>query len=208
MENIICVNFKVESEAYQAMTQLKAKAVSEKYIVSQAALIKKENGRINVVDGLDSGFKTADDTLVGGLVGSLVGILGGPLGVLLGGSMGTLAGGTVDVYDAAAGASMIEEVAGRMEDGEVSIIAFAQEEEDEALDAAFTGFETVIIRRDAAVVAEDVRHAAELQAELEREARRKLREEKKGEYKEKIEEQKAKFKAEFDALKNKFERKE
>ena len=205
MENIICVNFKVESEAYQAMTQLKKVAVGEKYIVSQAALIKKEAGKLNAVDGFDTGAKTADETLAGGLVGSLVGILGGPLGILLGGSMGVLVGSTADMYDAAAGTSMIEEVAGRMEDGEVAIIALAQEESDEALDAAFDGFETVIIRRDAAVVAEDVRRAAELQKELEREARQKLREDKKNERKEKVEEQKAKLKAEFEALKSKFD---
>ena len=205
MENIICVNFKVESEAYQAMTQLKTKAVSEKYIVSQAALIKKEAGKLNAVDGFDTGAKTTDETLAGGLVGSLVGILGGPLGILLGGSMGVLVGSTADLYDAAVGTSMIEEVAGRMEDGEVAIIALAQEESDEALDVAFSGFETVIIRRDAAVVAEDVRRAAELQKELEREARQKLREDKKNERKEKVEEQKAKLKAEFEALKSKFD---
>ena len=187
------------------MTQLKKAAIGEKYIISQAALIKKEAGKLNAVDGFDTGAKTADETLAGGLVGSLVGILGGPLGILLGGSMGALVGSTADLYDAAAGTSMIEEVAGRMEDGEVAIIALAQEESDEALDAAFDDFETIIIRRDAAVVAEDVRRAAELQKELEREARQKLREEKKGEYKEKIEEQKSKIKAQFDELKSKLE---
>ena len=44
-----------------------------------------------------------------------------------------------------------------------------------------------IIRRDAAVVAEDVRRAAELQKELEREARQKLREDKKNERKDRCE---------------------
>lgn len=195
MENIICVKFKVESEAYQAMTELKKTAVNDLYVISQAALVKKAGGQLVTVDGFDTGSHTEDDTLTGGLVGGLVGILGG--------SMGALAGGVVDAHEAAAGVTTIEEVGGKLLDGDVAIIALVQEDAFEPLDAAFLKYETFIIRRDAAEVADEIRQAKELQEEMEREARRKLREEKKNERKEKIEEQKAKLKADFEALKAK-----
>ena len=203
MENIICVKFKVESEAYQAMTELKKTAVNDLYVISQAALVKKAGGQLVTVDGFDTGSHTEDDTLTGGLVGGLVGILGGPIGMLVCGSMGALAGGVVDAHEAAAGVTTIEEVGGKLLDGDVAIIALVQEDAFEPLDAAFLKYETFIIRRDAAEVADEIRQAKELQEEMEREARKKLREEKKNERKEKIEEQKAKLKADFEALKAK-----
>ena len=206
MENIICAKFKVESEAYQSMTELKKTAVNSLFVISQAALVKNVNGKIIALDAFDTGAKTDDDTLAGGLIGGLIGVLGGPLGMLIGGSMGALAGSAVDAHDAAAGVTMIEEVADKMRDGEVAIIALVQEDAVEPLNAALSKFETFTIRRDAAEVAEEIRQAKELEAEMEREARKKLRAEKKEERKAKVEEQKAKIKADFDALKSKFKK--
>ena len=206
MENIICAKFKVESEAYQSMTELKKTAVNSLFVISQAALVKNVNGKIIALDAFDTGAKTDDDTLTGGLIGGLIGVLGGPLGMLVGGSMGALAESAVDAHDAAVGVTMIEEVADKMRDGEVAIIALVQEDAVEPLNAALAKFETFTIRRDAAEVAEEIRQAKELEAELEREARKKLRAEKKEERKAKVEEQKAKIKADFDALKSKFKK--
>ena len=89
-EKIISVLFKVESEGYQAMTELRNAPEAEDYIVSQAALIKKENGVIHVLDSFDTGIETENDTLIGGIVGGLIGILAGPLGMLLGSSLGMM----------------------------------------------------------------------------------------------------------------------
>ena len=100
-ENLILVNYKVESEAYQALSELKRETSNANYTLSQAAIVKKENGILNIMDGFVNGATTSDDTWKGSLVGSMVGILGGPLGVLLGGSMGMLIGGAVDANDMA-----------------------------------------------------------------------------------------------------------
>ena len=89
-ESVITVNFDVESEAYQALSEIKRHPDGSGYFVSAASLIKKENGHIVLKDGFDTGVDTADDAAYGSLIGSLVGILGGPLGVLFGGSMGAL----------------------------------------------------------------------------------------------------------------------
>ena len=107
-ENLILVNYKVESEAYQALSELKRETSNANYTISQAAIVKKENGTLNIMDGFVNGAMTGDDTWKGSLIGSLVGILGGPLGVLLGGSMGMLIGGAVDANDMAENASLLE----------------------------------------------------------------------------------------------------
>ena len=203
MESIITAVFSVESEAYQAITELRNRAVTDEYAVLQAALIKKENGQIVPCDGYDTGINTTDDTLAGGLIGGLVGILGGPLGILLGGAWGSLIGSTIDAGDAADSLSLIEAVSSKLEDGETALIALVSEESSAAFDNALSKFNVRIERRDAAVVAQEVEDARELEEEMQKEARRKMREAKKAEKKEKIEEKRAKVKADIEAFKAK-----
>ena len=69
-ENLIVGIFNVESEGFQAMTELKQQALGEKSLIFQAVLAKKENGKIKVLDTFDTGAATVDDTLVGDLVGA------------------------------------------------------------------------------------------------------------------------------------------
>ena len=116
-ENLILVNYKVESEAYQALSELKRETINANYTLSQAAIVKKENGTLNIMDGFVNGATTSDDTWTGSLIGSMVGILGGPLGVLLGGSMGMLIGGAVDANDMAENASLLEKAGDSILDG-------------------------------------------------------------------------------------------
>ncbi len=204
MENVVSVAFAVESEAYQAMSILKRNAVSDLYVISQAALIKKVDGRMVTEDAFDTGATTADDTHLGGLVGGLLGIVGGPVGMLLSGSLGALTGSVIDSVEAGQGASLLEKVSEQFVDGETGILLLAQEENTAALDMVLSKFKTTIVREDAAEVAEEVRHAEEMEREMEREARKKLREEKKEEHKQAVEERRAKMKSDFDALKKKF----
>lgn len=89
-ENIITAVFEVESEAFQAMSELRSHAAADSYIVSEAALVKREHGQIVTKEGFDSGLESTDDTSRGGLIGMTIGILGGPVGMLLGGSWGAL----------------------------------------------------------------------------------------------------------------------
>lgn len=207
-QNIIVSIFEVESEAYQALTQLKQYPGDERSYLSAAALVKKENGVMRTLDGFDTGMNTADDMAVGGLVGALFGILGGPIGILLGGSYGMLIGSAFDTDDALMNASMLEQIARKMVDGEVAIIGLAFEEEEEILDQKLSRFNTTIARFDAAAVALEVEDARALEAEMARQARQELREEKKAERKEKREEKKAKLSADWEGFKAKFQKKE
>ncbi len=203
-ENVVTVLFKVESEAFQAATELKNAPASDDYVLSQVALVKKQNGIVTPCDGFDSGAVTSDDTLNGLLIGSLVGILGGPLGVLLGGTYGALIGSTVDAGDALDGASLIEQVCGKLTNGDIALIALAQESNEDALNAKLSKFDVTIIRHDAAVVAVEVEEAVKVAKELEREAKRQLKAEKKEERSKKIEEKRSELKANFESFKSKF----
>ncbi|MBR2122698.1 MAG: DUF1269 domain-containing protein [Lachnospiraceae bacterium] len=200
MQNIIVASFEVESEGYQAITTLRQFPGEEKSMISQAVLVKKEDGAIKSLDGFDTGAETLNDTLKGGLIGTAVGILGGPIGMLLGGSIGYMTGANLDVIDAIDNASLLEQIAGKLQDGQVALIVLADEEDESVIDGRLAGLNAVIARFDAAVVAEEVETAREVQQEMERQARVALRKEKNEEFKAKVEAQRDKIKEQFRSL--------
>ena len=197
MENVIVAVFKVESEGFQALSELRQAPGSDSYKVPAAALVKKENGFCKYLDGFDTGAKTADDTAIGGLVGMTVGILGGPIGMLLGAGIGSLVGANVDAGDALMDAAMLEQIVGKLDDGTVALIALADEEKEDELDKKLSAFDTVIARFDAAAVADEVARAVEMQKEMERQAKLELRKQKEEELRATSEENKRLINEEF-----------
>ena len=187
-KNVIVAAFNVESEGYQALTELRQAAGGKTYIVSAAALIKKEHGACRYLDGFDTGFNTVDDALKGELIGMTIGILGGPLGVLLGGSYGALIGMAADSGDAALETSMLDQIAGKLGDDMVALVALAGEESPDELDAKLSAFDAVIARFDAEAVADEVEKAYETQAEMARHAMMELRKKKDEEFRKELEE--------------------
>lgn len=188
--NVVVAVFKVESEGYQALTELKQEAGTDTYLVSAAALIKKVNGACAYLDGFDTGVHTSDDTAVGGLIGMTVGVLGGPIGMLLGAGIGSMVGANVDAGDALFGTAMLEQIADKLEDGTVAIIALEVEDTPDELDKKLSAYDTVIARFDADAVADEVDRAAEMANEMARQARLELRKERKEKVRQKIEEKK------------------
>lgn len=187
-KNVVVAVFGVESEGYQALSELRQTAADETYFVTAAALVKKTGDACFYLDGFDTGAHTTNDAAVGGLIGMVVGILGGPLGVLLGGSYGALIGATVDAGDAVFGASMLDQMADKLDDGMVALIALAAEETPDALDEKLSAYDTVIARFDAEAVAEEVDKAYEKQAEMARQAKEEVRKKKEEEFKAQMEE--------------------
>ena len=185
-ENVILANYKVESEAYQALSELKRDTANANYTISQAMIVKRENGKLNVMDGFVNGMTTGDDTWMGGLLGGLIGILGGPIGVLLGGSVGMLVGGAVDAGEMAGDTSLLEKAGDNIADGETAIILLAQEEYETALTAKLNDFDVSITRLDAAEVAAEVEHAKEVERQMAKETREKLRTERTEAFKETV----------------------
>ena len=201
-ENIVIANYKVESEAYQALSELKHEAGNANYTISQAVIVKKEGGQLIAKDGFGNSAEASDDTWTGGLIGSLVGILGGPLGILLGGSMGMLIGEAVDTSEAVGTASLLERASECLADGETAIILLAQEEYETALTAKLNAFEVTVTRMDAAEVAAEVEHAKEVERQVAREARAKLRAEKGESFKAAVEKKSGELKHWFDKLRH------
>ena len=83
----------------------------------------------------------------------------------------------LDAADSAYGASMLEQIADKLDDGMVALVALADEAAEEELDAKLSGFDVVIARFDADKVADEVDRAYEKQAEMARLARMELRKE-------------------------------
>lgn len=203
MENIILAVFPVESEAYQAFTELKRDAASGRAVVSQAVLVLKSGGAIKTQDMFDTGIETTDDTWKGTLIGSCVGILAGPLGMLLGMGIGSLVGGGIDAGDYMQNASLLEKIASEMKDGSTAILALAQEEDAGAFDERFAKYRAQVTRYEAAAVQQEIDDAAAVEHQLNKEARAKLRAQKTEEYKAKLESARRKIAGDFDALKAK-----
>lgn len=173
-KNIVVAVFAVESEGFQTFTELRQAVSGKDYFVSSAALVKKNAEVCNVLDAFDTGAHTANDALAGGLIGMMLGILAGPLGVLLGGSFGTLVGMDVDAVDTVHNVSMLDQIAGKLDDGMVAIIALADESSEDGLDAKLSAHNAVVARFDAEVVADEVDKAYEKQAESARLAKMEM----------------------------------
>ena len=206
MDKIITAIFKVESEGYQALTELKKAPETDNYTVSQAILIKKENNGITTLDSFDTGIETEDDTITGGLIGGIVGILGGPLGMLLGGSIGALAGSAFDLDDALDNESIVEKVTEMIMDGEVCMIALAEEKQAGQIQQMLAKFDVSVVENSAEEVADEIEQAKKAEEELKKEARVKLREAQKQEIKDKVDEKRAELAAGVESLKEKMKK--
>lgn len=201
MENIIVVNFEVESEAYQAFSELKSKKLNDDYIISQAVLAKNNDGRIEALDWFNTGVMTNDDAIMGGMLGALIGVVAGPFGMLLGGSYGALVGSTVDLLDAGQESSMMEHVMKCVTENKTVLITIVQEENTALFDANFEKYQSEITRFDAAEIAVEVEEAQRVEAELAKQARKQARREKKDDLHQKIEARQAEIKGQFEDLK-------
>ncbi len=206
MENnaiILTVIFDVESEGYQAFTQMKQRPITDTYTVLQGALVKKGSNTVDVLDTLSSGVDSTDDTMTGTLIGAFIGLLGGPLGVLIGSVTGQLIGGAKDSSDINRNATLLETVGAKLAEGETAMLLLAQEEPAFSLDSAFDAFSVTLLRRDTAWVQDEVDEGIRVQQELAKEAKRKMHEERSAERKQKMEENRARIRAGFAGLKTK-----
>lgn len=202
-ENIVIVNFSVESEAYQALSEVKERPITNDFTILQAQIVKNVNGKLELKDGFSTDLTTSDDTLNGGLIGSLVGILGGPLGVLFGWSMGSLIGGGIDADDAVNEASLLDKAGESIIEGETALLLLVQGESEEGLNRALAKYQVTVTRFDAAEIAAEVDHAREVERQTAVEARKKLRAQKTEAFKENVEKKSKAIKEKFEKFVNK-----
>ena len=155
-ENVVIINCKVPSEAYQMLSILRQDHDNDSYEISQAAVVKKEAGHLTLEDGFVDGDATEGRGWTGGLIGSLVGILAGPLGMLLGGSVGSLIGDSMDDDELDNKSGLLAKASECLVDGETALLLMMKEEDETALQAKLKGFEISVTRMDAGEIASEI----------------------------------------------------
>lgn len=203
MEYVTMVTFPVESKAYEVFSNLKRTPVTSSYTILEMAVVKNQDGYIVPKDGFDSGKNTTDDTWMGGLLGAVVGILGGPIGILLGGSIGLLAGSIVDDNDAEDENSLLAYCSRNLNEGQTALIALVQEDGYEDFEMQFDNMDCKVMHWDAAVIADEVDQAKEVEKEMAKDARDKLRAKRKADRHDAIEKKRAQIKQKFENFKSK-----
>ena len=201
MENIVVSIFRVESEAFQAFSELKQFGQTENTKLAQVSIVKAEDGIIKVKDSFDLMNSLGSDYFEGGLIGSLIGILGGPLGVLFGFVAGGTIGASISLDKELAKSALITTVSEKLTNGEVAIIALVQENDESVLNAIFEKYQVDIVRWDVATVAAEIESALKIQKDLEHQAKARLIADKKEARREKFDKLKADIKEKFDKLK-------
>ncbi|HEL1661357.1 DUF1269 domain-containing protein [Streptococcus suis] len=197
MENVVVSIFRIESEAFQAFSELKQFGQTENTKLAQVSIVKAENGIINVKDNFDLMNSLENDYFKGGLIGSLVGILGGPLGVLLGFAAGGMIGASIGSDKELANSALITTVSENLTNGEVAIIALVQENDESVLNAIFEKYQTHIARWNVATVLAEVESALQIQQDLAHQAKARLIADKKEARHEKFDKLRANIKEKF-----------
>ncbi|MGM9949051.1 MAG: hypothetical protein ACI33P_02950 [Lysinibacillus sp.] len=202
-ENVLIIYFNIESEGYQALTEISQDDFSqgESFLIAQASLIKRENGKIIEKDVFNNGKELGEDIVLGTIIGSFLGVLGGPLGVLLGMGVGATIGSLPALHEKEEDAGLLQSVTNRLQDNDIAIIAVAQEEDEAQLDNYFAKFDTTIVRHDAHVIEEEIEYAEELQKDLAHQAHVQMKQERSEERKRKVQEKRSEIHARFEALK-------
>ena len=166
MLNIVGALFAAESEAREAMAALSETPRINGTTIYQISLVKRNYGELKLCDNFTSEYLTSGDTKAGGIVGGLIGILGGPLGMLLGGAAGALIGKSVDNSHKMDSKSLIEQVAQRLEEGDVGLIILAEEENEAVLDHMLVKYNNFVVRYDPEVIAKEVEQVKKLEKEM------------------------------------------
>ena len=168
-EKVVIVNCKVPSEAYQILSMLRQENDDAGYMVSHAAIVKKDDGKLAVKDGFIAGDAVKDRGLTGGILGSLAGMLAGPLGVLLGGGVGSMIGDSLDLEELEGKSALLEKAGECLADGDTAVLLLAVEEDEDVLSEKLKEFQISITRLEAKVVAaevEDKKKAVELREQI------------------------------------------
>ncbi|WP_165006737.1 MULTISPECIES: DUF1269 domain-containing protein [unclassified Enterococcus] len=133
-KRVIILNFQVESQAYQAFSEIKRLHTSRAIKGEQMAVISHDpNGthQFKIEDFID--FTGNNKSSTGGLIGMLVGVLGGPLGILLGWFAGGMIGASQDAKEIKEAQTVFDFVGNKIGEGATGLILIAEEEDNRPL---------------------------------------------------------------------------
>jgi uncharacterized membrane protein len=194
--NVIAVSFDPDSNAYEALSNLKdLDAQGQLDLQAAAVIFREDDGRVTVKDQIGSDQYVGAAS--GGLLGLLIGIIGGPLGVLIGGTYGVLVGSLVDVGEVEDSESVLTAVSASVKPGHTGLLAELTEQSPEVVDNAMDRIGGTVLRRPVANVEAEIAAAEKAQRKAKREATKELIQERHEHTKEqvhaKLEELKAKL---------------
>ncbi len=165
MLNIVGALFTDEQEGRKALKALAKTPEINGTKLIQMSLIKRDGGELKLCDNFASDELKSADTVKGGLIGGIIGLLSGPVSALLGGAAGALLGKAVDSGNKSDSKSLIQQVAQKLEEGDIALIMLADEKDEGILDHMLVGYNTLIIRYDADVIVKEVEAAKKAQKE-------------------------------------------
>ena len=156
MYNIVGAMFTDEQEARQALNALSETPKINGTTIFQMSLIKRKDGELKLCDNFTSEYLTDSQTVKGGVIGGLIGLLGGPITALLGGAAGVLIGDAKDVDNKHNSQDLIEQVAQRLEEGDMALIMLVNEADEGILDHMLVKYNTFVVRYDADTIAKEI----------------------------------------------------
>lgn len=178
MKNIILMDFKNEPEAYESYMKIKDTQISESYVY-EAAIVKVEDGDLEVLDSYNLNENTGTDTLTGGIVGAVIGLFTGPFGWLFWGIVGILVGDLLDNHNDKVAASLLHDMSNKIKDGNVNVLAVVDEKNLNVIDNIVATYDVVVMRYDYDQVQEEIKQAKHMNKEIAKEAKKKAHEAKK-----------------------------
>ncbi len=171
--NVISVSFDSDSNAYEALTELKALDGQGRLEIEAAAVVvREEQGGIIVKDRVGSAQYAGAAS--GGTLGVLLGILGGPLGVLIGGTYGLLVGSLFDLDEAERTESALSEISTSVRPGHTALLAQVTERSADVADTAMARLGGTVLRRPVADVEAEIAAAQKAQRDAQRAATKEL----------------------------------
>ena len=171
--NVIAVTFEDDSNAYEALTNLKELESQHQIGIRGAAVVARDDSGA-VLDKDEAGNESYAATATGGIVGLLIGILGGPFGILIGGATGLLVGSLFDADDEDDTESVLAEISKSIRVGHNAVLAEVSEQSPEVIDTAMARLGGTVLRRPSADVEAEVAAAEKAQREAKRKARKEL----------------------------------
>lgn len=184
--NVIAVNFRDDSAAYQALSELKELADQGQIGLGAAAVVlRTADGSILVKD--EVGENGMAGMATGGIVGLLIGILGGPFGILIGGATGLLVGSLFDVEDDDRTESVLSQLSQWTRVGHPTLLAEGFEPDPGPIDSVVSSLSGNVVRRPVEEVEAEIAAGHKAQREAKRQARKVLLEEKRAKQKTEVE---------------------
>ena len=173
IENVICVSFDPDSNAYAALTALKElDSQGRLALQAGAVVVRGTDGRLVVKD--EVGGADFEGAASGGIIGLLIGIVGGPLGVLVGGTYGLLVGSLFDLDDDERKESVLGQISAAVGAGRTALLAQLTEPSHEVVDTAMARLGGTVLRRPVEDVEAEIAAAEKAQRDAEREADKEL----------------------------------